>query len=85
MRNSRLRRPNALSMNFGNTSSFILNDKTLAPEQEQSLLEFGQTHGLTNEAMKELIDSELQDSGAIRISPAPTPAPVASSGERQSL
>jgi formylglycine-generating enzyme required for sulfatase activity len=63
---------------------FVLTDKTLSPEQEQSLLEFGQTHGLTNEAMKELIDSELQNSDAIRISPAP-PTPVASSGERQSL
>src|SRR5689334_21682739 len=66
---------------------FVLNDKTLSPSQEQSLLEFGRTHGLTNEAMTELIDTELQKCGAIRVSPAPVPAPTpaATSGERVSL
>src|ERR1041385_8017277 len=36
---------------------FILNDKTLSPTQEQSLLEFGRTHDLTKEAMQELIEA----------------------------
>lgn len=64
---------------------FILNDKTLSPGQEQSLLEFGRTHGLSNEAMNELIEAELKNCGAIRVSPPPPPAPAAPSQERRSL
>src|SRR5689334_14982776 len=59
---------------------FILNDKTLSPTQEQSLLEFGRTHDLTKEAMQELIEAELEKCGAIRVAAGPAPA-----GDRQSL
>jgi formylglycine-generating enzyme required for sulfatase activity len=54
---------------------FVLGDKTLSPSQETSLLEFGRTHGLTTEAMQELIDAELAKCGAIRVTLAPAPAP----------
>ena len=65
---------------------FILNDKTLSPSQEESLLEFGRTHGLTDEAMKDLIEVELKSCGAIRVSsvPAPAPGPTATGADRKS-
>src|SRR5215475_12480534 len=52
---------------------FVLGDKTLSPQQEQSLLEFGRNHGLTDEAMLGVIDAEIGKCGAIRI-PAMVPA-----------
>lgn len=64
---------------------FVLSEKTLSPQQEQSLLDFGRTHSLTDEAMLEVIDAEIGKCGAIRIPAmvAPATEPVSSSEEAQ--
>ena len=51
---------------------FELNDKTLSPQEEETLLEFGRQHGLTDERMLKLIEAELRDCGGVRVTP-PTP------------
>ncbi|MGH8092936.1 MAG: formylglycine-generating enzyme family protein, partial [Chthoniobacterales bacterium] len=56
---------------------------TLTPQEEQTLLEFGRQHGLTDEGMLELIETELRDCGGMRVTPPPL-TPTASSGERES-
>jgi formylglycine-generating enzyme required for sulfatase activity len=49
--------------------AFALNDKTLSPQEEENLLEVGRQHGLATERMAELIDGELERTGAVRITP----------------
>ena len=55
---------------------FALNDKTLSPQEEETLLEFGREQGLTNERMSELIEAELQQCGGVRVTP-PSPEEIA--------
>jgi formylglycine-generating enzyme required for sulfatase activity len=62
--------------------AFALNDKTLTPQEEETLLQFGQDHGLTNEKMLELIEAELLDNGALRVQP-PTPEEIAAAEKQQ--
>ncbi|MBA3544068.1 MAG: SUMF1/EgtB/PvdO family nonheme iron enzyme [Chthoniobacterales bacterium] len=54
---------------FGKYLSFALNDKTLTPQDEETLLEFGRQQGLTTERMQEAIEAELVASGAVRVDP----------------
>src|SRR5919201_366647 len=44
---------------FNKYLTFALNDKTLTAPEEETLLEIGRQHGLTNERMAELIETEL--------------------------
>ena len=62
--------------------AFALNDKTLLPHEEETLLQFGCDNGLGDERMTELIEHELIATGAVRVTPpAPSaPVPVASQG-----
>jgi formylglycine-generating enzyme required for sulfatase activity len=55
--------------------AFALNDKTLLPHEEETLKQFGRDNGLCDERMKELIETELIASGAIRVVPQPVAAP----------
>jgi formylglycine-generating enzyme required for sulfatase activity len=57
---------------FNKYLAFALNDKTLSPQEEETLLEFGRQHGLTDERMLDLIEAELRDCGGVRVTP-PTP------------
>ena len=50
---------------------FALNDKTLSPQEEETLLEFGRQHGLSDERMLELIEAELRNCGGVRVTPPP--------------
>jgi len=50
---------------------FALNDKTLSPQEEETLLEFGRQHGLSDKRMLELIEVELRNCGGVRVTPAP--------------
>jgi formylglycine-generating enzyme required for sulfatase activity len=54
---------------FNKYVTFALNDKTLSPQEEETLLEFGRQHGLSDERMLELIDAELKNCGGVRITP----------------
>ena len=56
--------------------TFALNDKTLLPHEEETLLQFGRDNGLAEARMKELIDTELVASGSVRVTP-PTPEEAA--------
>jgi formylglycine-generating enzyme required for sulfatase activity len=56
--------------------AFALNDKTLLPHEEETLLQFGRDNGLAEARMKELIDTELGASGSVRVTP-PTPEEAA--------
>lgn len=56
--------------------AFALNDKTLLPHEEESLMQFGREQGLKDERMKELIEDELVFAGAVRKVP-PTAAEAA--------
>ncbi len=56
---------------------FALTNKTLLPHEEESLLQFGRDHGLPEQRVKELIESQLAASGATRVAP-PSPTPTAS-------
>ncbi|MEO5719476.1 MAG: formylglycine-generating enzyme family protein [Chthoniobacterales bacterium] len=49
---------------------FALNDKTLSPQEEETLLEFGRQHGLKAERMLELIEAGLERCGGVRRAPA---------------
>ena len=49
---------------------FALNDKTLSPQEEETLLEFGRQHGLSDERMLELIEAELRNCGGVRVDSA---------------
>src|SRR4051794_17609781 len=49
--------------------TFAIADGVLTATQEKSLLQFGSEHGLTQEKMLTLINSELNDSGAKRVQP----------------
>ena len=53
---------------FNKYLAFALNDKTLRPPEEETLLEFGRNQGLSNERMLELIEAELVNSGSVRVS-----------------
>ncbi|MEO8438828.1 MAG: SUMF1/EgtB/PvdO family nonheme iron enzyme [Spartobacteria bacterium] len=48
---------------------FALNDKTLSPQQEETLYEFGRQQGLTTDRMVELIEAELLNCGGVRFTP----------------
>ena len=50
---------------------FALNDKTLSPQEEETLLEFGRQHGLSDKRMLELIEAELRNCGGVRVTPPP--------------
>ncbi|MEO6870720.1 MAG: SUMF1/EgtB/PvdO family nonheme iron enzyme [Chthoniobacterales bacterium] len=56
--------------------AFALNDKTLLPHEEETLLQFGRDNGLGDERMKELIEDELVTSGAVRVVPQQGLAPA---------
>lgn len=49
--------------------AFALNDKTLLPHEEETLMQFGRDNGLSDERMKEQIEGELVTSGAVRVVP----------------
>ncbi len=57
---------------FNKYVTFALNDKTLSPHEEETLLEFGRQHGLSDERMRALIEAELRDCGGVRVT-LPTP------------
>ncbi len=61
---------------FSKYLSFALNDKTLSPQEEETLRAMGRQHGLGDERMAELIDAELEKCGGIRVTP-PTPEEIA--------
>jgi len=61
---------------FNKYVAFALNDKTLSPQEEEALLEFGRQQGLTDERMTEMIDAELQACGGVRVTP-PDPEELA--------
>ena len=63
--------------------AFALNDKTLSPQEEDNLIEVGRQHGLTIERMAELIEAELERTGAVRITP-PTPEELAAAEQKSS-
>ena len=54
---------------FNKYVAFALNDKTLSPQEEEALLEFGRQQGLTDERMTEMIDAELQACCGVRVTP----------------
>lgn len=54
---------------FNKYLAFALNDKTLTPQEEQTLLEFGREQGLADERMTELIEAELLACGGARVGP----------------
>ena len=59
--------------------TFALADGTLSPEEEKSLYQFGNEHGLKPEQMNTYIEAELRDSGARRTATVvvPVAAPAA--------
>jgi formylglycine-generating enzyme required for sulfatase activity len=54
-------------MEFQKFLTFSLADGTLRENEEKSLLRFGAEQGLSDEEMAQLIDAELQASGAMRV------------------
>jgi formylglycine-generating enzyme required for sulfatase activity len=54
--------------------SFATHDGTLTPDAEKKLMQFGAEQGLKPEQVQQIIDAELNDSGAKRV-PAPPPVP----------
>ncbi len=62
---------------FNKYVTFAVNDKTLTPQEEETLLEFGRQHGLKPERMMELIEAGLQSCGGVRVTPPPPAAAVA--------
>ena len=67
---------------FDKYLTFALNDKTLTPQEEETLLAFGRDYGLTKERMLELIEAGLERSGAVRVTP-PSPEELAAAAEQQ--
>ncbi|HEY1583322.1 MAG TPA: SUMF1/EgtB/PvdO family nonheme iron enzyme, partial [Chthoniobacterales bacterium] len=67
---------------FNKYVSFALNDRTLSPQQEETLLDFGRQQGLSDEKITELIEAELIACGGIRVAPPP-PEEVAAVAEKQ--
>ncbi len=61
---------------FNKYLSFALNDKTLTPQEEETLLTLGRQNGLNPELMAEIIRVEMEKCGAIRVTP-PTPEELA--------
>ncbi|MDQ3119226.1 MAG: formylglycine-generating enzyme family protein [Verrucomicrobiota bacterium] len=53
--------------------TFAIADGLLTPEEEKSLLRFGNEHGLADEQMQGYIEAELQESGAQRPPPPGVP------------
>ncbi|MBA3963092.1 MAG: formylglycine-generating enzyme family protein [Chthoniobacterales bacterium] len=49
--------------------AFALNDKTLLPHEEETLLQFGRDNGLSVKRVEELIAHELEATGAVRVVP----------------
>lgn len=65
---------------FNKYVTFALNDKTLSPHEEETLLEFGRQHDLSDERMLELIETELRACGGVRVTP-PGPEEMAAAGQ----
>jgi formylglycine-generating enzyme required for sulfatase activity len=63
---------------FNKYLAFALNNKTLTPQDEEALLEFGRGQNLSDERMMELIEAELLDCGGVRVVP-PSPEEIAAS------
>lgn len=59
------------AVEFNKYLAFALNDKTLTPQDEETLMEFGRGHGLSEERMMELIEAELRHCGGVRVTPPP--------------
>jgi formylglycine-generating enzyme required for sulfatase activity len=66
---------------FNKYVAFALNDKTLSPQEEETLLEFGRQHGLSDGRMLELIDAELMNCGGMRVTP-PSPEEAAAAANK---
>ncbi len=66
---------------FNKYVTFALNDKTLSPQEEETLRAFGRQHGLSDERMLGLIESALQSCGGVRVTP-PAPEAVAAGVEK---
>ncbi len=60
------------TVEFQKYLAFALNDKSLLPQAEETLLQFGRDNGLKGERMQELIEAELAATGSARVTP-PTP------------
>ena len=73
----------AAIVEFHKYLAFALNDKTLNPHEEKTLLQFGRDNGLRDEQMLALIEAELIDCGATRFLP-PTPEEMAAVAKKNS-
>jgi len=62
---------------------FALNDKTLTPQEEETLLAFGRDYGLSDARMVELIEEALKSSGAVRVGSATFDGGAAAASDRQ--
>ena len=71
----------AATAEFHKYLAFALNDKTLTPHEEQTLLQLGRDNGLQDEQMTELIDAALVERGATRFVP-PTPEEIAAAAAK---
>ena len=60
---------------------FALNDKTLLPHEEETLLQFGRDNALSEERIRQLIETQLVATGAVRVVP-PTPEEVAAAAAK---
>lgn len=54
---------------FNKYLAFALSDKTLTPQEEESLLELGRDRGLSDERMLDLIETGMERTGAARAMP----------------
>ncbi|MEO8044830.1 MAG: SUMF1/EgtB/PvdO family nonheme iron enzyme [Spartobacteria bacterium] len=68
---------------FNKYLTFALTDKTLSPNEEETLLELGRQHGLTEERMSGLIEAGLQRCGGVRVTP-PSPQEVSAAAVERS-
>lgn len=66
---------------FNKYVTFALNDKTLSPQEEETLRAFGRQHGLSDERMLGLIEAALQSCGGVRVTP-PAPGVAAAGAEK---
>ncbi|HXA09731.1 MAG TPA: SUMF1/EgtB/PvdO family nonheme iron enzyme [Chthoniobacterales bacterium] len=70
---------------FNKYLAFALNDKTLTPQEEQTLLEFGREQDLADERMMELIEAELLACGGARLSRPSVEETAAAGNNRPAL
>ncbi len=66
---------------FNKYVTFALNDKTLSPQEEETLRAFGRQHGLSDERMLGLIEAALQSCGGVRVTP-PAPGAAGAGAEK---